>query len=261
MMNRLLRFMGAYSFYERWLSTTVSKGHMPNHIAVILDGNRRWASMSGLAAKDGYRYGAQKIEEMLDWCLDLGVRVITLYALSLENMQKRSRDELDEIYRLLVEKSRDFMRNERVWRYKARFKVIGRKWLLPERVRVALEELERATSLHDRYFVNVAVAYGGRAEIVDAIKKIGAKVKNGELELEEINEELVEKNLYTNGLPHPFPDLVIRTSGEERISNFLLWQLAYSELVFLDVHWPEFRRIDLLRAIRTYQQRNRRFGA
>lgn len=261
MINRLLRLVGAYAFYERRLSDMVSRGAMPNHIAVILDGNRRWASMSGLPTKEGYRYGAEKIEELLEWCLELGIRVITLYALSLENMQKRSGEELSEIYRLLVEKAQDFMNDERVWRERIRFKVIGRKWLLPDYVREALEELEKATMHHDGFFLNVAVAYGGRAEIVDAIKRIGLRLRRGELEPEAINEEIVEKHLYTNGLPHPYPDLVIRTSGEERISNFLLWQLAYSELVFLDVHWPEFRKIDLLRAIRTYQQRHRRFGS
>lgn len=261
MLHTLLRLLGVYAFYEKWLYNSVRKKEMPTHIAVILDGNRRWASYSGLNPEEGYRYGAQKVEELLNWCLDLKIKIVTLYALSLENMQRRKKSELEEIYRILMKKCEDFLKNERVWREKIRFKVIGRKWLLPDEVRQTLEKLESATSRHDNYFLNIAVAYGGRAEIVDALRKICVKVLRKELSIEDIDEKVVEEHLYTNGIPNPYPDLVIRTSGEERISNFLLWQVAYSELVFLDVYWPEFRKIDFLRTIRIYQQRERRMGA
>ncbi|MEM1518272.1 MAG: polyprenyl diphosphate synthase [Nitrososphaerota archaeon] len=261
MLYTLLRLLGAYTLYEKWLYNSIKRKEMPTHIAVILDGNRRWASYSGLNPEEGYRYGAQKVEELLNWCLDLGIKVVTLYALSLENMQRRKKSELEEIYRVLIKKSEEFLKNERVWREKVRFKIIGRKWLLPYEVRQTLEKLEIATNHHNNYFLNIAVAYGGRAEIVDALRKICVKVLRGELNIDDINERIVEEHLYTNGIPNPHPDLVIRTSGEERISNFLLWQVAYSELVFLDVYWPEFRKIDFLRAIRIYQRRERRMGA
>jgi tritrans,polycis-undecaprenyl-diphosphate synthase [geranylgeranyl-diphosphate specific] len=142
-----------------------------------------------------------------------------------------------------------------------RVKVIGRTWLLPEHVREALERLVVETADHDSHFLTLAVAYGGRDEIVHAVRRLVADVLSGEVVPEAIDEEVFGRYLYTSDLPYPEPDLVIRTSGEERISNFLLWQIAYSELVFLDVYWPDFRRIDLLRAIRTYQARERRFGA
>jgi tritrans,polycis-undecaprenyl-diphosphate synthase [geranylgeranyl-diphosphate specific] len=132
--------------------------------------------------------------------------------------------------------------------------------MLPTDVRDTLERLEKQTSGYNRHFLNIAVAYGGRSEILDAIKTIALKVKNGLLAVERIDEKTVEECLYTHGLPHPEPELIIRTSGEVRISNFLLWQSAYSELVFIDVNFPDFRFIDLLRAVRTYQQRSRRFG-
>ncbi len=257
----MLQIIGIYKIYEKWLNVSVAKKEKPSHIAVILDGNRRWASYTGLNPREGYKYGAQKVEELLNWCLDLGIRTVTLYALSLENMQRRKSSELEEIYRVLIEKSKDFLNNDRVWREKVRFKIIGRKWLLPIEVRETLDKLEAATKQHDKFFLNVAVAYGGRAEIVDALKNICREIIEGKLRIEDINEKTVEEHLYTNGIPNPYPDLVIRTSGEERISNFLLWQVAYSELVFIDVYWPEFRKIDLLRAIRIYQQRERRMGA
>lgn len=261
MLRTMLQIIGIYKIYEKWLNVSVAKKEKPSHIAVILDGNRRWASYTGLNPREGYKYGAQKVEELLNWCLDLGIRTVTLYALSLENMQRRKSSELEEIYRVLIEKSKDFLNNDRVWREKVRFKIIGRKWLLPIEVRETLDKLEAATKQHDKFFLNVAVAYGGRAEIVDALKNICREIIEGKLRIEDINEKTVEEHLYTNGIPNPYPDLVIRTSGEERISNFLLWQVAYSELVFIDVYWPEFRKIDLLRAIRIYQQRERRMGA
>ncbi|MDW8092096.1 MAG: polyprenyl diphosphate synthase [Nitrososphaerota archaeon] len=261
MIERSLQLLGVYKLYERLLLRKILRSGVPQHLAVILDGNRRWASMSGLAMLDGYRRGAEKVDELLEWCFELGIKVITLYVLSLENMKLRSGRELDLIYRLLVEKSEQYQKDRRITSNKVRIRVIGRKWMLPPHVREALERLEEKTSSNDSYYINVAVAYGGRAEIVDAIKAIVDEVRDGKISLESLDEDKFATYLYTNGVPYPYPDLVIRTSGTERISNFLLWQIAYSELVFLEVYWPELRKIDLLRAIRTYQERSRNFGA
>jgi len=261
LIEKALGLLGVYFIYERWLERRVARGEIPQHVAVILDGNRRWAQSTGLSIIQAYRLGADKVEDLLRWCLKIGVRVVTLYVLSLENILRRPKDQLGEIYRLLVEKTEKFLRDETVWREKVRFRVIGRLEYLPREVAESLRRLEEATLQHDNFHLNIAVAYGGRAEIVDAVRKICIRVASGEMSPEEVDEKVIERNLYTNGLPKPDPDLVIRTSGEERISNFLLWQIAYSELVFLDVYWPAFRKIDLLRAIRTYQQRSRRFGA
>jgi len=256
----MVRF-GTYKLYERWLELQVKDSPMPEHIGVILDGNRRWARMHGLAPWLGHRVGAKKVEDLLRWCLDLGIKTVTLYALSTENFRRTPR-EVAELLRLLEEKLRELKESELVRRHRVRVKVIGRLELLPPRLRELVREVEEATRDHDGHFLNIAVAYGGRAEIVDAVRKIARDVRAGRLSPEEIDEELFESYLYTGYLPEDVrdPDLIIRTSGEERLSGFLLWQCAYSELCFVDVYWPEFRRIDLLRAIRTYQRRQRRFG-
>jgi tritrans,polycis-undecaprenyl-diphosphate synthase [geranylgeranyl-diphosphate specific] len=257
----LLKALGAYALYERWLLNTVRKGPMPRHVAVILDGNRRWARINGLSIEEGYRMGARKVEALLRWCIDLGITAVTLYVLSLENLRRRPKEEIDAIYKVLIESTSRFLSDPEVRRRRVRVKVIGRTWLLPEHVREALERLVVETADHDSHFLTLAVAYGGRDEIVHAVRRLVADVLSGEVVPEAIDEQIFSRYLYTSDLPYPEPDLVIRTSGEERISNFLLWQIAYSELVFLDVYWPDFRRIDLLRAIRTYQARERRFGA
>jgi|TARA_B110001454_G_scaffold22678_1_gene22213 tritrans,polycis-undecaprenyl-diphosphate synthase [geranylgeranyl-diphosphate specific] len=141
-----------------------------------------------------------------------------------------------------------------------RVKAIGTIELLPESIKDVLRRLDVVTKEYDNHFLNIAIAYGGQNELVDAVKKIGIKIKNGELNAEEINKEIIESNLYTSHLPQSSPDMILRTSGEKRMSGFLLWQSAYSELVFLDIFWPEFRKIDLMRAIRTFQKRKRRIG-
>ena len=141
-----------------------------------------------------------------------------------------------------------------------RVKAIGTIELLPETIKEVLNRLDEVTKDYDKHFLNIAIAYGGQNELVDAVKKIGLKIKNGELDAKEINKEVIESNLYTSHLPQSSPDMILRTSGEKRMSGFLLWQSAYSELVFLDIFWPEFRKIDLMRAIRTFQKRKRRIG-
>ena len=258
-LEKLLKIFGIYKLYEKWLEESIKKGGIPTHIAVIMDGNRRWARKRGLYPWLGHRFGAEKVDELIEWCINLGIKVITIYALSTENL-KRSKRELDEILRLLKEKSLEYVNDERLHKHGVRVKVIGRKDLLPRDVRDALEKLEEATSKYNNLYLNLAVAYGGRAEIVDASKNLIKDVLAGKVKVDEIDETVLERYLYTSDIPNHEPDMIIRTSGEERISNFLLWQSAYSELVFLDVYWPEFRKIDLMRAIRTYQTRVRRFG-
>lgn len=260
MLRALLRAIGAYALYERWLLRQVRGKPIPQHVAVILDGNRRWARERMLEPWVGHYYGAEKVEELLKWCLDLGVRTLTLYAFSIENF-RRPREEVEAIFKVIEERLLKLVNDPRIYEYRVRVKLLGRRELLPERLRELFEEAERRTEGFSERFLNVAVAYGGRAEIVDAIRSIAEGVRRGEVSPDEVDEELVERYLYTAHLPNPHPDLIIRTSGEERLSNFLLWQSAYSELCFLDVYWPEFRRIDLLRAIRVYQSRQRRFGA
>jgi tritrans,polycis-undecaprenyl-diphosphate synthase [geranylgeranyl-diphosphate specific] len=259
----MLSFIGAYKLYERWLWQQVKNGKKPEHIAIILDGNRRWANgqeANPLLMKDkwGHGYGADTVEQLLDWCHMIDVKYVTLYTFSTENFTRNS-DEVHEIMRLAEERFRKLLKDERVHRDKVHVKVIGRTNLLPESLQQTITELENATANYDCYFWNFAFAYGGRAEIVDAAKTIAKKVQDRELEIEEITESTFEKYLYTSHM-NKDPDMIIRTSGEERLSGFLLWQAAYSELLFLDVYWPDFRFIDLLRAIRVFQHRKRRFG-
>ena len=253
--------LGVYDVYERWLEAQVMNGPMPEHIGVILDGNRRWARMHGLKPWLGHRAGAKKVEELLRWCLELGIKSVTLYSFSTENFN-RSPEEVMALMELFEEKLRELKRSDVVHKHRVRVEVIGRLELLPGYLRELAREVEEATKDYDEHFLNVAIAYGGRAEIVDAVRKIAEDVRAGLLDPSDIDEELFERYLYTSHLPEEVrdPDLIIRTSGEERLSGFLLWQSAYSELCFIDVFWPEFRRIDLLRAIRTYQGRQRRFG-
>ena len=190
--------------------------------------------------------------------MDCG-KSITLYAFSTENF-RRSKGEVEEIMRIAGENLRKILTDERIHKNKVRVKVIGRINLLPDDMQRLIQDVEKTTQDYGDHFLNFAFAYGGRAEIVDAAKKIAEEVHEGKLDPGMVDEEMVEQHLYTSHMPNQDPDLIIRTSGEERLSGFLLWQSAYSELCFLDVYWPDFRSIDLLRAVRTYQKRKRRFG-
>ncbi len=249
-----------YKVYEKVLWSQIKGSAMPQHIGVILDGNRRWASERSLPSWVGHQFGAEKVEDLLDWCLDLKVKTITLYAFSTENFSREDK-EVQEIMRLFDERLKAMFSNERLTKNRVKISAIGRINLLPESTQKLIRSVEERTKSYDQYYVNLAIAYGGRAEIVDAMKKIAEEVRAGSIDINEINEETIESNLYTAHIPNSEPDLIIRTSGEERLSGFLLWQGAYSELCFVDVFWPDFRRIDLWRVIRTYQQRERRFGA
>lgn len=246
-----------YQGYEWMLEREVRGGKIPQHIAIIMDGNRRLAERLGLRLWEGHKLGAEKVEDVLDWCLDLGIKTVTAYAFSTENFS-RPKDEVERLFDLFEEYFNRVAVDERIHKNRTRVKAIGRVERFPERVREAIKRAEEATKDYDGFHLNLAVAYGGRQEVLDAVKKIAEKVREGSLELSAVNEETMSKNLYTNGLPDP--DLIIRTSGEERISGFLLWQSAYSELYFCESFWPGFRKIDFLRAIRTFQQRKRRFG-
>ena len=260
MLKSVLSTIGAYKLYEKWLWRQVKRGTKPEHIAIILDGNRRWASDKALNPWLGHEKGAEKVEQLIDWCLKLDVKSITIYAFSTENFG-RSRNEVAEIMRIAGENFQKILTDERIHKDKVRVKVIGRVHLLPKSMQQIIREVEKATQDYDQHFLNFAFAYGGRAEIVDAARKIAEKVHSGELDPKDVDEKMFEKQLYTSHLPKQDPDLIIRTSGEARLSGFLLWQSAYSELCFLDAYWPDFRLIDLLRAVRTFGNRKRRFGA
>jgi tritrans,polycis-undecaprenyl-diphosphate synthase [geranylgeranyl-diphosphate specific] len=259
-LKKILSILGVYKMYEKWLWQQVKNGAKVEHIAIILDGNRRWASAKELNPWLGHKQGAETVEHLLDWCLKLDVKFVTLYAFSTENFSRNS-TEIAEIMTIAEEKFRKLLTDERIHKNKVHVKVIGRANMLPENLQQLILDVERATANYDNQFLNFAFAYGGRAEIVDATRVIAEKVKAGEIEPADIHESTIEKYLYTSHMEKQDPDLIIRTSGEERLSGFLLWQSAYSELAFLDVYWPDFRFIDLLRVIRTFQNRKRRFGA
>tara|TARA_B100000029_G_scaffold358219_1_gene351025 strand:+ start:3570 stop:4271 length:702 start_codon:yes stop_codon:yes gene_type:complete len=232
---------------------------MPNHIAIILDGNRRWAKRNLSVSKEGHFSGADAVENLLDWCEEFDIKIITLYVLSAENLE-RENDELKYLYELIEARLEKLYNDPRIHNNKMRVKAIGTVNLLPESIQDVLKRLDNATKSYDSHFLNIAIAYGGQNELVDAVKKIGNQIQEGKLNSKDVTKEVIESNLYTSHLPQSSPDMILRTSGEKRMSGFLLWQSAYSELVFLDIFWPEFRKIDLMRAIRTFQKRNRRSG-
>ncbi|HUY00729.1 MAG TPA: polyprenyl diphosphate synthase [Candidatus Deferrimicrobium sp.] len=247
----LFPFYYAYK-WRLWREISQDKFTKPNHVGIILDGNRRFSRAHGLEIWAGHTLGARKVEEVLAYLWELGIRIVTLYVFSIENFN-RSQEEINNIMELARDKFTQLLTHPLVYKYKVRIRAIGRREMLPADVIDAIEKVEEATKEFHDYFLNIAIAYGGRAEIIDAIRKM---VKSEDIE--NITEDTFEKYLYTAGLPNP--DLIIRTSGEVRISGFLLWQAAYSELYFADIYWPEIRKIDLWRAVRAYQQRQRRFG-
>lgn len=228
---------------------------MPRHIAIIMDGNRRWAKEHRLPSGEGHRQGAESLKLVVEACGDLGVKILTAYAFSKENW-KRSEEEIKIILYLFdfyIQQERENMNRNGV-----KFKVIGRLDEMPPSLQRQFRKTEEYTRHNTRLLLNLAVNYGGRAEMVDAVKSIAGKVKGGQLDVSQINDEIISGHLYTAGLPDP--DLLIRTSGELRISNFLLWQLAYTEFLFTPLFWPEFRKQDLIRSILEFQRRNRRLG-
>ncbi len=247
-----------YRLYERVLWRQIRNGPQPHHIGLIVDGNRRFAKIQGLVnSNEGHSAGSEKLEYFLSWCRELNIKIVTLYAFSTENFN-RSDEEVDYLMDLILTKLKDFQHDPMIKSEQVKIKVIGRREDLSEEMIREIENIESMTCDHGNFQINIAISYGGRAEIVDAVKKIALEVKTGELELSDINEQIFSRYLYTEGIPDP--DLIIRTSGEERLSGFLSWQSAYSELYFTEVYWPAFRMIDFWRAIRVFQQRERRFG-
>ena len=237
----------------------VRRGPVPQHVGIIMDGNRRFAQELGLDDPGlGHVAGQERLENVLDWCLELGIKVLTVYAFSTENF-RRADQERELLMELFEHNFRKMADDPRVHRHRIRVRCIGELAMLPPGVRSAAEHVMARTEGYDGYTFNVAVAYGGRQEIVDAVKEIARDVREGRLKEADITDRAIQERLYTRGLPDP--DFVIRTSGEERISNFLLWQLAYAELYFADVYWPRLNKLEFLRAIEEYQGRKRRFGS
>ena len=254
---RLLTPKFIYKIYAKRLFAEIKNKPIPKHIGIILDGNRRASKMMGIDYKTGYELGAEKLEAVLNWCWELEVEVITCWVFSTENFS-RPKKQVEAIMKLAVENLRRIREDKRIAKNKVKVNVLGRLNLLPKNVQEEIKLTEDATKNHDKYVLNLCMAYGGRAEIVDALKQILDKMKGGRINCDDVDEELISNHLYTDGIPDP--DLIIRTSGEERLSGFLLWQSAFSEYYFAEVHWPLFRKIDLWRAIRTYQRRQRRYG-
>ncbi len=246
-----------YKIYEIKLLKEVKAKPLPNHVAIIMDGNRRFARRRGLPSYVGHVFGSRKAEQVLEWCFELGIKTLTIFAFSTENF-RRSEEEKRHLFSLIEDRLRKLARDKRIHRNRVRVRIVGRKDLLPENVLSAVEEVEEATRRYDKYRLNIAIAYGGRQELMDAIREILRKVKAGILKVEDITPEVIEEHLYANG-DYAKVDLLIRTGGEQRLSNFLPWQSANCVAYFCDVYWPEFRKIDLLRAIRTWQIRSQKY--
>jgi short-chain Z-isoprenyl diphosphate synthase len=260
--RRLSHLLAApvYRLYTNRLRHEVERLPLPAHVAVILDGNRRWASLAGLdAPMHGHRAGADKLDELLDWCVRLGIGQVTVWALSNENLG-RSEEEVSGLLGVVAEKLRSLA--ELHGRQSMRIRVYGRLDDLPDTLREAIRAAENATAGNDGLRLNIALGYSGRDELVDATRALVKRLASEQLDpgamAERITPEAIAGHLYTAG--EPDPDLIIRTSGEVRLSGFLPWQGAHSELYFTDVYWPELRELDFLRALRTYQHRRRRFG-
>jgi short-chain Z-isoprenyl diphosphate synthase len=248
-----------YGLYSKVLERNLSKEDMPKHIGVMVDGNRRWAKVQGFeAAGQGHAAGAKKIIEFLSWCSDLGVKHVTLYLLSTDNLKGRTSQELTELVDIIVSMSEELAD---IGRWK--LQMVGDKEALPAPAIGRLAAVEKATSNNSGTHVNLAIAYGGRKEIADAMRDILRKHSKDGSTVDQLAEvmtpELIAEHLYTGGQPDP--DLLIRTSGEQRLSGFLLWQSANSEFYFAEALWPDFRKVDFLRALRDFQGRHRRYGS
>nr|WP_042293207.1 isoprenyl transferase [Nonlabens ulvanivorans] len=229
--------------------------NMPQHIAVIMDGNGRWAKKQGLMRVRGHEKGAKAVRETVETCAELGIKNLTLYAFSTENW-KRPKLEVDTLMRLLVSSLKKELPT--LQKNNISLKAVGSLELLPKTAQKELQEVITATENNNHMNLTLALSYGSREELITVIKNVANKVKEGKIEVENINQDTINGLLYTNYMPDV--DLLIRTSGEQRISNFLLWQIAYAELYFTDVLWPDFRKEHLIEALKNYQDRERRFG-
>lgn len=247
-----------YPLYEARLLRQLEGKPQPKHVAIMADGNRRWAREAGFTdVSHGHRQGAAKIAEMISWCRDTQVEVVTIYLLSTENL-KRSAEEVQLLFDIISDVVKHLSQGD----LGCQVRLVGHLDLLPGEVVERMQKSAECTQGNNGVIVNIAVGYGGRQEIVDAvqalIRKEAATGASADEVAQRVNAESITEHLYTKGLPDP--DLVIRTSGEQRLSGFLLWQAAYSEIWFTDTYWPAFRKIDFLRALRDYSQRSRRFG-
>ncbi len=236
-------------------NTNLETNSYPEHIAIIMDGNRRWARENNLEIKEGHKKGAENLERIAKYCNNIGIKYLTVYAFSTENW-KRSKEEVGALMILLQNYLNDF--SKRADTENIKIKVLGDISVLSKGMQNSINKAIERTKANTGLTLNIAFNYGGRAEITYAIKQIVQEIKNNNIEIEDINEELISNYLYTKGQPDP--DLLIRTSGELRTSNFLPWQLAYTEFYFDNKYWPEFSEEDLLKAIKNYEVRNRKFG-
>ncbi len=245
-----------YRAYERRLQSSLNPGQIPRHVGVILDGNRRWARSYAKRIAEGHKAGADKIHELLDWCDEVGVEVVTLWLLSTDNLN-RPKDELVALFEIIEDVVRDLAATGR-WRVHP----VGALDLLPDSTARLLKEVDETTRDVRGIVVNAAIGYGGRREIADAVRSLLYEHASRGTSIEELAEildvEHIAEHLYTRGQPDP--DLLIRTSGEQRLSGFLLWQSAHSEFYFCEAYWPDFRKVDFLRALRSYAARQRRYG-
>lgn len=250
-----------YWLYESRLERNVQRGKLPKHIGLIMDGNRRFARSFGLDVASGHDYGAGKAREVLEWCFDIGIRHVTLWGFSSDN-RGRDETEVSHLHSLFGRQARAMIEDPKIHKNHVRVRVIGDVSDFPKDVKVALQDVEAATANYTERQLNVAIGYGGREEIVAAVRNLlrdrATAVESLEALTQAVTADEIERYLYTAGSPDP--DFIIRTSGEVRLSGFLLWQAAYSEYYFCDAFWPSFRKVDLLRALRSFQARERRFG-
>ena len=246
---------GHFERYKMWFNYKIDPNNIPAHVAIIMDGNRRWAKRRKLPIVIGHSRGAENLNKVVDILLQYGVKYLTVYAFSTENWN-RPQNEVDDLMRLLCDylSKVDGKHQEQ----KVRIKVIGNRDRLSSEILDEIKRVEMVTAQNEAFTFNIALNYGGRREILDAVKKIAQEAATGKIDIESIDTSDIAEGLYTAGMPDP--DLLIRTGGEKRISNFLLWQLAYTELWYTDVLWPDFDKRHLLRAIKDYQKRNRRYG-
>ena len=255
-----------YVLYQKRLEREASQWQIPYHIGIILDGNRRYAKTEGFfdASKRQYGHseGGDKLEEVLHWCDELGVKIVSIWICSLDNFVNREEEEVAEIFNVIETKMRSLLTIEGLHTNQIKVRPMGNLKLLPPSLQEAIRDVEEATKNYDKFILNVAVAYGGREEIVEAFRRhLKSELAEGKVPDEiaaGLSADKITAHLYTSNLPDP--DLIIRTSGEIRLSGFMLWQSAYSEYYFCDTYWPSFRKIDFLRAIRDYSHRERRFG-
>lgn len=240
--------------FER-INEVKNSGVIPKHVAIIMDGNGRWAKQKGLPRVAGHRQGIKTVREIVEACANLGVEFLTLYTFSTENWQ-RPKTEVSTLMRLIVKSLKD--ETDQLHKNNIRLTSIGNSEMLPKEVREELEEAFEKTRKNTKMTLNLALSYSGRWELANAIKKISADVKNGKTDIESIDEKMISSYLDTSEMPDP--ELLIRSGGEMRISNFLLWQIAYSEIFVTKVLWPKFKTVNLIEAINEFQTRERRFG-